>query len=260
MYYTQTDIANMNVKASRALTTPEILDNLVAGNKASKDRIEMVDATKYFTVQNVRSLAQKKQFYVDGVKKTDHTASNEKLLHSFHRSMVLQKVSYGFKNKPTFSSDIEEVQNMLEKYGVTSDEFHLLLQDWCIGASNKGKEFLHPFINQDGNLDAVVTDAENCIPIYENHYQKRLDRFIRYYTVTTVNERGEEKDVYKAEWWDDRQVMYYIQNEKGYFVRDITEKVNPKPHFDWQNTAIPESKKPMGWGRVPFIKLRNNLD
>jgi SPP1 family phage portal protein len=181
------------------------------------------------------------------------------LKHAFYRNLVLQKVGYSYKNKPQFISEIKEIETVLDENGIYSDEFHTTIIDAGVRSSNDGATWLHPFANKQGELEAVVIESRYCIPIYDNHYQKELTGFIRFYPITIINSRGDESTVYKAEWWTDKDTTYYVQDDKGNFWKDTTEPENPKPHFAVKNTAT--NKVDAGaWGKVPFVKVKNNLD
>lgn len=272
MYFTQTDIANMNIKTHRALTQPEIAGNMIASFRSSKERAEMVDAKKYYSVENTTISNRKMKYYVDGIEYTengdirhpsgwedDKTAANNKLLSAFQRNLVSQKVGYAFKNRPQISSENKEIETVLHDNKVNGPDFHNMIVSVGVNASNDGKSWVHPFFNKENNLEWLVEDAKWCIPIYDNHYQKELTAFIRFYPVTIVDERGDEKSVLKAEWWNERETWYYIQNDQKKFVNDSTEPLNPKPHFLVENTGT-KTQQAGAWGRVPFIKIKNNAD
>ena len=273
MYMTQTDIMNMNLKAGRTLTRPEIVKDLVDENERGQQRAEMLAARDYFSVRNTKILSRQMKYYIDGIEHTadggqirhsgwedDKIASNNKLLHAFHRSLTLQKVGYAFKNKPIITGESEEIDAVLDAMGFLSDAFHNTLVKWAVGASNKGFEWLHPFpMRNEKRLKWVVVNAENCIPVWDSHYYEKLEGMIRYYPMTLVNNMRQETLVNKVEWWDSNQVTYYIEDEQGHYHFDATEPINPRPHFMWQNTAVGQDN-PGGWGRVPFIQLKNNID
>jgi len=273
MYFTQTDIANMNLKNGRPLTPGEIVRNLVNEHEKSQTRREAQLAVDYFSVKNTKILSRKLKYYIDGVEfnpdgsafrhsgwEDDKVASNNKLLHAFHRTLVLQKIGYAFKNNMILSGDSTEIETALDELGFTGDEFHSTFIKWAIGTSNKGVEWLHPYPDAvEKRLKWIVVGSENCVPIWDTHYYEKLEGMLRYYPVTLVDNKGNESTVHKVEWWDANQVTYYIENDQGYFKKDPLEPINPKPHFMWKNTAVGEDR-PGGWGRVPFIPLKNNID
>jgi len=53
---------------------------------------------------------------------------------------------------------------------------------------------------------------------------------LRYYEIT-VKEGNEKKTKTRVEWYDDLTVTYYLEDESGEYVLDISEPVNPQPHL-----------------------------
>lgn len=53
---------------------------------------------------------------------------------------------------------------------------------------------------------------------------------LRYYDVV-IKEGKEEKTRTRVEWYDDTTVTYYIEDDNGDYVLDISEPVNPQPHL-----------------------------
>lgn len=112
------------------------------------------------------------------------------------------------------------------------------------GASNKGLEWLHPFVNEEGEFDYMIIPAEQLIPIYDYSKRKKLVAAIRFYQL--------DDNVTKLELWTSDDVTYY-EMINGQIYLDATVEVNPAPHF----TDV-EGAEWKSWGRVPFIKFANN--
>ena len=115
------------------------------------------------------------------------------------------------------------------------------LQELAKNASNKGVEWLMPFIDATGNFRYIIVPAEQCIPIYETDYEEDLVAMLRYYPAEVG---GETKT--RAEWWTAEGVSTYIETEAG--VYDLESEDG---HFLLNGI-------PMGWGRVPFVEFANN--
>src|SRR5690606_12428923 len=107
-------------------------------------------------------------------------------------------------------------------------------------ASNKGKEWLHPYIDENGEFDYVITPAEQCIPIYEDKRQTKLQHMIRYYPIIL-----DDKEVIQVELWSKQDVTYYIFHQKK-LMFDMTEAVNPAPHFYFIHN---DQETGYGWGK-----------
>lgn len=145
----------------------------------------------------------------------------------------------------------------------------LLGEDWddtanelVKGAANKGVEWLHVYIDEEGQFRYMVVDARQIIGIWETSKQQNLQALIRYYTVY-IN--GDER--IRAEYWTPEDVTYYITDDDGIFMAETIEDyagdnvaVHTKGHFyvvkEFGDTE--EERLPNGWGRVPFIPFKNN--
>jgi SPP1 family phage portal protein len=123
------------------------------------------------------------------------------------------------------------------------------------GSSNKGVEWLHIYIDEDGAFRYAIIDARQVIPIWETQKQEEVDAVIRYY-IMTVN--GEER--VRAEYWTKEGVRYYLEDSSGGLIPDtLTVEENDQPHFYRVNTLGNEKiTNGEGWGMVPFIPFKNN--
>ena len=188
--------------------------------------------------------------------------SNHHDVHSFHKLLVDQKVSYVVGREPTISvkgADDDSINEEYEAFAadIADENFDEMLQKWVKGASNKGYEVLHFYYDDDGKLNYCIVPAEEIIPIYDSEYQKNLEEVIRYYTVSVIK-NGQTYRRRKVEWWKKDGVTYYTEKEKDVFVRDNRD--GAVPHW-WSINLLNGTEKrrePMSWGRVPFIILENN--
>lgn len=219
-------------------TDSKILKDLIA----SHNTIDMMKGVRYYFNENdIKS--RKQYFWRDGKKAEDDTKPNNKIPHGWHKLLVDQKVAYIFGKPVTFTGPDTFVKKVSE---VLTEDFHDYVVELGLGASNKGLEWLHPYINEDGELDFIVIPAEQGIPIYDTSKQKNLEGFIRYYPIVVNGQKA-----IRAEWWTKNDVTYYIAVNEGEYVVDDTEEMNPAPHFFY-------GEKGYGWGEVPFIEFANN--
>lgn len=263
-YLTQTDIVNLKINLDSASIESDQLQDLISKDLASDAKQAMFEGVNYYNAEH-DILDRIKYYFVDQTRLVDQFSANNKLPHPFHKMLVDQKASYiagqpikiGTKEsaKETESDMDEELQEHLSGY--LGDEFNDLVNDWIIGSSNKGVEWVHPYIDEDGILRIVIMPAEQIIPIYDSQYQNKLLAVIRYYIVEYIGEDGATQERYKAEFWTSTDVTYYYEEDSGQFILDPEVEINPAPH--WQivksNGNTPESKS---WGKVPFIPLENN--
>ncbi|MFA5720517.1 MAG: phage portal protein [Acholeplasmataceae bacterium] len=277
MYYTQTELINRKILADRInIDTKRLLD-LIESDRKSPQKARMYEGINYYNAQH-DILKRIKYYYVEGEKRVDVTKANNKMIHAFHKINVNDKVAYTVgkpANITTPEPEIKDPDNLTPEeekalkdsqdfqtylLEILGDKFHNKLTNCVVGASNKGVEVLHPYINSRGEFRYIIVPAEEVILIYDTQYQDELIGAIRYYTYQFINDKGEKKELYKAEWWTDKQVEYWMQIEDGSFVLDNYYTVNPAGHFHKFNSLKKEDKQQHGWGRVPFIPIRNNLD
>ena len=276
---TVTEIFNMRVRLGAQLNANQItnevlLAHLIPQDKASDRKGEMIAGMDYYAAnQDIKN--KRREYIVEGKTMIDKIASNHKLAHGFHKIIVDQKVGY-IAGKPIQITPKDPDDESLIKFKEDSadtmgDQFNDTMATWIKGASNKGEEFLHPFINSDNKFDYIVIGAEQCIAIYDSRYNKNLVGMIRYYNVEKINAKGIGETLIAVEWWDDEQVTFYIEQKpntgmnissKTVFVLDMSESDlgNPRPHFTKGNTNDEDDEpgEAGSWGRVPFVRLLNN--
>lgn len=210
------------------------------------DTSKMREGVRYY--ENENDIMQRKQYAViDGVKVVDHEKPNNKIPHGWHKLLVDQKAAYLVGNPINFSTDDEELLKHINEY--LGEKFDDIANELVKNASNKGKEWLHPYIDENGEFDYIIVPAEQCIPIYEDKRQTKIQHMIRYYPIVLG-----DKSVTQVELWSSEDVTYFILN-KNKLTLDITEPNNPQAHFYYVNN---QQEQGYGWGRVPFIAFRNN--
>lgn len=191
--------------------------------------------------------------------------SNHHNVHNYHQLLVDQKASYIAGKTPTVtvegaeeSSDLKAYENEITRY--VDETFADTMIDYITGASNKGVEYLHFYIDQSSKLCYTIIPAQEVIAYYDAQYQKNLEAVIRFYSFSVVKPGGETAERKKVEWWTPQDVTYYTEDDEGNFILDPDIKRNPAPHF-WNVTYLNGSatrREAQSWGRVPFVALRNN--
>lgn len=203
---------------------------------------KMQEGVRYY--ENENDILNRKQYaVVDGVKIVDEEKPNNKIPHGWHKLLVDQKVSYLVGKPINFVADDDKLTGYINEY--LGEHWDDVVNELVINASNKGVEWLHPYIDEDGEFDFIITPAEQIIPIYEDNRKKKLAAVIRYYPWVV-----EDEETTRIELWDEDQVHYYVMMN-GECVPDLSVEVNPDSHFYY-------GEKGYGWGRVPFIPFRNN--
>lgn len=184
-------------------------------------------------------------FDENGNKTEDKDATNNKVPSGWHKLLVDQKVSYLVGDPITLSSksekDITPIQDVL------GEEFEDVLPELVKNASNKGKEWLHPYIDENGNFNYMIIPNEEFIPLYADNRKKDVVGGIRFYAI--------DDELTKIELWDTEQVTFYEMIKDDIYI-DVTVEVNPQSHFYYKN-------KGYGWSTddkkiAPFIEFKNN--
>jgi len=213
---------------------------------AEHDTTKMREGIRYYENEN-DILKRKRYAVIEGVKQIDEDKPNNRIPHGWHKLLVDQKTAYLVGNPINFSTQDEKLLHHINHY--LGEKFDDIANELVKNASNKGKEWLHPYIDEDGEFDFVITPAEQCIPIYEDKRQTKLEYMIRYYPIVL-----NDKDVLQVELWSKEDVTYYILEGRNLYF-DLTEPVNPASHFYFVKN---EQETGYGWGKVPFIPFRNN--
>lgn len=247
--------------ADSPIANTSVIKDYIEDDLKNPRKLEMVDGSNYFKA-NHDILKRKISSYKDGVFTEDLTKSNHKIQHPFFRLMVLQKSGYIVGNPIKFtvegdaSEDTAFEVRLNELLGeVFDDKAHI----WVQGASSKGVEWLHTYIDKDGLFRYVIIPAQQIIPIYDTEYEEDLQSIIRYYSMTVVD-GNTKKRRYRVELWDKEKVTYFMQTDDDTYVLDSTCDPNPRYHWYSFNTSTPDSVRPNSWGRIPFIALENNDD
>lgn len=209
------------------------------------DSSKMLVGPRYY--ENETDVLKKTIYtYVDEVKTPDNDATNEKVPSGLHKILVDQKVAYLSGEPMSFgsASDNDVQLELIEE--LTGERWEDTLPELIKNASNKGLEWLHPFINENGDFDYMIIGAEQLIPIYDPKQRYKLTAAIRFYQIADEH--------IKLELWTDVDVTYYEIIENKIF-EDVNYNVNPAPHF-----ANADGTEGKSWGMVPFIKFSNNTE
>jgi SPP1 family phage portal protein len=257
MYLTPTDQAILMMQNNFNMDLSDTIAELIHDDHEKIKKRKMDEGDNYYHIRQDILKKNYNEVTIDGIKTTNPLISNEKLVHAFHRILVDQKISRAVGNPVKIIAD----EQLLKKInGLLGDKFDLLMQNWGIGASNKGAESLHPYINKHGKFDLAIIPEQQLIYIYDSSFQKEQLGVLRYYTVTKKLTRFSTPiTTLKVEIWNKDYASYLVENESGKFIADPDKKPNPQPHFYEFNTIDPDNKKGRSWGRSPFIKLRNNV-
>lgn len=205
---------------------------------------QFLEGVRYYFNENDITNKQVYVYDENGNKVLDADATSEasKIPSGFHKILVDQKVGYLAGEPLSFGSksDDKKALELIEE--LIGEEFEDTLPELILNASNKGKEWLHVYVDEDGEFQHTIIPAEEFIPIYDTKHKDKLLAGIRFYKVS--------ENTIKLELWTPDDVTYY-EMINGELFFDVTEDVNPAPHFYQGNEGV-------SWGEVPFIEFKNN--
>jgi len=257
-YISVTEQTNIKVDLGRVLADSKLIKGIINRDRSSVEKKEMVDGEKYYKIKHDVLNKDFRVYYVRGAKKISLIKANNKVISPFYNELVDQKADYILGKKPTIANKKESDKNKLTE--LITRKFFKFLKKSTVGASNKGIEWGHVFVNEKGEFDFIVIPAEQIIPDYDSNYKNKLLSIMRYYYVDAQDSKGNLVQRTKVEIWDDKQVTFYIEDEKGEYIKDGLEPENPRPHWREvlkQNKTVVSSDA-KDWGEVPFFPLLNN--
>lgn len=235
------ELEEQKLISNSIITDSDIIRDLIEEH----DTEHMIEGEKYYYNEN--DILNKKQYYYrDEVKMEDDTKTNNKIPHNWHKLLVDQKVAYLVGKPPVMQAEKKDKKFEDRLNLILGEEWHDTLNEIGTNSCNKGKEWLHIYINQEGLFKFIIIPAEEVIPIYDTSLQENLEGILRYYLVEVNG-----KDRIRVEWWTREIVTFYLENDSGVFVLDDTELNNPDYHFYYNDIGY-------GWSKVPFIEFPNN--
>lgn len=270
MFITNLDLIKQKLTANGVPLDEEIVADLIRADSASREKQNMAAGVRYYKGDHdILQHDFRKAYIYETDPETgleteklfeNKNRSNIHTVNRFHTQLVDQKCGYVAGKEPSFDAGTDKKLRKVVS-NATDEVFNDTLQNWIVGAANKGVEWLHFYKDPQGQLRYCITDARGIIPIYDTTYMNELQELIRYYTYTLI-EGDKEYTLYKAEWWRKDSVTYYIQRTDERFVLDTSYACNPAPHW-WDVTlvdGVEVKREPQSWGRVPFVALENNSE
>ena len=263
MYLSEMELLKARLSAMGRLSESRVLEEILLSDENSEEKKKMREGERYFRCEHD---ILREDFRRKPVSETPEgeeevlrnfynpNRSNHHCVNPFHHTLVAQKAAYLVGREPTITVKGDGKAFAAELEGFCDEEMNRTLYQWVVGAANKGVEYLHVYYDEDGSLDYCIVPAEEMIVFYDEVHQKEMVEAIRYYTITVLEE-GRERLRRKVEWWTKEDVTYYTENDKGVFYRE-----RQLPHWQVSQTEGEAESVciPHGWGRVPFIPLRNN--
>ena len=263
MFMTEMERIKARLAAGKCLNDSHILREILREDGQSEKKKRMAEGERYFRGEHDILQKDFRRSLVSETGKNGEESmevffnpnrSNHRCVNPFHHTLVAQKAAYLAGREPTLT--VRDGNAAFERAlaEMADEHFNGLLQKWIIGAANKGVEYLHVYYDGDGAFRACIVPAEEVIAVYDEVYQEDIREVIRYYDIQVL-ENGREKTKRRVEWWTAEDVTYYTEEGSGEFLRE-----REGGHWAVTEMLDGEEEKTIqhGWGRVPFIPLRNN--
>ena len=263
MFITEMELLKARLAAGKRLNDSQILKEILREDENSDKKRKMAEGERYYC--GMHDILQKdfrrspvSETGIDGKESLqmffNPNRSNHRCVNPFHHTLVTQKTAYLVGREPTITvkGGNEAFEKMLAEFA--DEQFNGTLQKWLTGAANKGVEYLHVYYDEEGVFRYCIVPAEEIIVVYDEVYQQDIKEVIRYYNIRVLD-GGREKTKRRVEWWTAEDVTYFTEDNNGEFLQE-------KNCSHWVVTEMldgDETKSSVhGWGRVPFIPLRNN--
>lgn len=263
MFITEMELLKARLAAGKSLNDNRILQEILQEDKNSEKKKRMAEGERYFRGEH--DILQK-DFRRSPVSETGENGeesiqqffnpnrSNHHCVNPFHHTLVAQKTAYLAGREPTISVKGGDAAFEKALSDLADENFNSILQGWLTGAANKGVEYLHIYYDEEGQFCYCIVPAEEVIAVYDAEYQQELQEVIRCYDIQVLD-GGREKTKRRVEWWTADTVTYYTENSDGAFLKE-----GESGHWTVTELLDGEERKvhEHGWGRVPFVPLRNN--
>ncbi|MGX6634128.1 phage portal protein [Bacillus velezensis] len=230
-----------SAETSDTLPNTTVIQKMIDKHELDRDR--MLEGVAYY--MNQADIKKRlRYFYEGGIRKIDTEKPNNRISHNWHKLLVQQKVQYLVGKPITFNAEDSKFLKLVNDF--VNEDFDDVMNELLKNASNKGSEWLHPFVDEDGEFDFIRIPAEEVIAVYDTTKKRKLLYAIRYYDVKNIDDEYTRK----VELYTDEQIFYYVMHD-GTLVLDFDYERNPESHFYLGNVGY-------GWGKVPLIEFKNN--
>lgn len=236
--------------AKSAMTLEQIIKQEIDDWQLSKEREWMEIGLDYYKGDSDILDRTRQVIGEDGELVDAENIANNKLVHSFVRKLVDQKIGY-LLSKPL------SIQTKNNTYGELLHDFFdksflRLLKNLGKESINKGRAWLYVYYDETGKLSFKIIPSEEIIPLWRDAAHTVLGAIIRVYDIEAYL-GTEKKIITKVEFWDTDGIRRYELYE-GKLIPDV-EQGEFSGHF----TVIKNGQEQqMNWERIPFICFKYN--
>ncbi len=236
------------------MLTAEQIKLFIENDRTSARKMAAQLGQDYY--EGKHDILDRKIYYVDGNGKLqeDKVNSNVRIAHPFFTEIADQCVQYVLSGKDGFiKSDIPELQEILDERYNNNDKFIEELYEVLTGSSVKGFDYFYCSKDAENRNQWECADGLGVVEVRAKETDDHCEYLIRWY-VERVDDKG--KHIKRIEVWDAQQVTVYNQIDDGDITLDTDEEENPRPHTLYTKGGKLFSDG--GYGKIPFIKLKNN--
>lgn len=237
------------------MLTPEAIKTFIDNDKSSKRKRQAEVGQRYYDGDH--DINKYKIMYLDTDEnlKEDRLKSNVKISHTFFNELSEQEVQHMLSESDTvFCSDITELQDVLDEYFNSNEDFMAELYQVMLDRIVKGMGYMYAYKNDEGMLSFQCADSLGVVEVRA----KETDDGCAYVIFWYIDSIGKDnKEITRIQVWDTKQVMYYVQEGDGAIQPDESEKPNPSPHAIYKKDGD-DGVYFEDFGYIPFFRLDNN--
>lgn len=229
---------------------PEEIKQFIDDDATSERKVFAKVGERYYEGQH--DIRDYRVFFYDanGDIQEDKDSSNIRISHPFFTELVDQEVQYMTSGERFVTSEIDELQTLLDEY--FDDDFRSELNEALTCTVSDGFGYMYAYTCEEGKLKFQNADAIGVVEVRAKDTDDGAD-YVIYWYIDRVD-KG-KKLIKRIEVWDDKETWYYVQVDDGKIQVDESKEINPRPHVIYEKD---EEQYYRGLGFIPFFRLDNN--
>ncbi|ASS76829.1 phage portal protein [Tumebacillus algifaecis] len=256
---TETQRLSEIIAANAPLSLEQIIKLEIDEWKRSEHLKWMQEGRRYYRVDHEIRSRKRMMIGEGGMLQENKNLSNRKLIHSFVRKLVDQKIGY-LLSKPISIQTGEKVYAELLA-DIFDKPFLRTMKNVGKDSISAGIGWLQVYYDENGILSFKRHRPEEIIPLWRDAEHTELDAVIRVYDVEQYVS-SKKQTVTKVEFWDLRGVRRYTLNPPG-LVSGVSglvpdEDMPESGHFIVSQGDDDEVQT--NWERIPFVPFKYNDD
>lgn len=240
-------------------TTEQWIDIIRRNTGISEQQFVQAEYEKFLFSKKRRKMLLSRQYYLGNQQEPKHlvyTAKdtmqdasgiipNNKIINNLFDDLVDQKTNYLLSQQIDTQTDDD-----IDVTEYFNPSFQNLLKELGKDVYQCSIGYLHPYIDEQGNLSFKRFKPENVIPFWHDEAHKQLDAFIHFYDVEIYQSPSITTTETHVEYYLPEGVHYYIYSN-GQLAPD-TSKLN--------TAYIHKNDISYNWTSVPLIWFKPNSD